>query len=133
MRLRKGNSGMKLFLDCESTQLNQDTKLISLAFVSEAGDEFYVEMTDTYEVEDCRLRNPERTAAVGFTPLWDFIRGGPSRTKGFPRQYRRPTGSLLGRPRMGLGFFLSARVCGSQIAKPCGEQTLQPDPFVQAF
>lgn len=44
---------MKLFLDCEFTQLNQSTKLISLALVSEAGDEFYVELTDTYQVEDC--------------------------------------------------------------------------------
>jgi hypothetical protein len=44
---------MKLFLDCEFTQLNQDTKLISLALVSEARDEFYVELTDTYQVEDC--------------------------------------------------------------------------------
>ncbi|MFP0199044.1 hypothetical protein ACKJSM_28280 [Pseudomonas sp. PHC1] len=44
---------MKLFLDCEFTQLNQDTKLISLAMVSEASDEFYVELTDTYQVEDC--------------------------------------------------------------------------------
>jgi hypothetical protein len=44
---------MKLFLDCEFTQLNQDTKLISLALVSEGGDEFYVELTDTYQVEDC--------------------------------------------------------------------------------
>jgi len=44
---------MKLFLDCEFTQLNRDTKLISLALVSEAGHEFYVELTDTYLVEDC--------------------------------------------------------------------------------
>lgn len=44
---------MKLFLDCEFTQLNQHTKLISLALVSEGGDEFYVELTDTYQVEDC--------------------------------------------------------------------------------
>ena len=44
---------MKLFLDCEFTQLNQSTKLISLALVSEDGDEFYVELTDTYQVEDC--------------------------------------------------------------------------------
>lgn len=44
---------MELFLDCEFTQLNQSTKLISLALVSEAGDEFYVELTDTYQVEDC--------------------------------------------------------------------------------
>lgn len=44
---------MKLFLDCEFTQLNQSTKLVSLALMSEAGDEFYVELTDTYQVEDC--------------------------------------------------------------------------------
>ena len=44
---------MRLFLDCEFTQLNQDTKLISLALVSETGDEFYVELTDTYQVADC--------------------------------------------------------------------------------
>lgn len=44
---------MKLFLDCEFTQLNKDTKLISLALVTETGDEFYVELTDTYAIEDC--------------------------------------------------------------------------------
>ena len=44
---------MKLFLDCEFTQLNRDTKLISLALVSEAGHEYYVELTDTYVVGDC--------------------------------------------------------------------------------
>lgn len=44
---------MKLFLDSEFTQLNRETKLISLALVSEAGDEFYVELTDTYRIEDC--------------------------------------------------------------------------------
>ncbi|EJM56197.1 3'-5' exoribonuclease [Pseudomonas sp. GM48] len=44
---------MRLFLDCEFTQLNQNTKLISLALVSETGDEFYVELTDTYQVADC--------------------------------------------------------------------------------
>jgi hypothetical protein len=44
---------MKVFLDCEFTQLNRDTKLISLALVSEAGHEFYVELTDTYLVGDC--------------------------------------------------------------------------------
>lgn len=44
---------MKLFLDCEFTQLNQSTKLISLALVSEGGDEFYLKLTDTYQVEDC--------------------------------------------------------------------------------
>lgn len=44
---------MNLFLDCEFSQLNQCTKLICLAFVSERGDELYVELTDTYQVEDC--------------------------------------------------------------------------------
>lgn len=44
---------MKLFLDCEFTQLNQGTKLISLVLVAETGEEFYVELTDTYLVEDC--------------------------------------------------------------------------------
>jgi len=45
---------MKQFLDCEFTQLNKDTKLISLALVAEVGQEFYVELTDTYQVADCR-------------------------------------------------------------------------------
>ena len=44
---------MKLFLDCEFTQLNQYSKLISLAVVSESGEEFYVELTDSYTVEEC--------------------------------------------------------------------------------
>lgn len=44
---------MKIFLDCEFTQLNRDSKLISLALVSESGKEFYVELTDTYSVDDC--------------------------------------------------------------------------------
>ncbi|KIF63664.1 hypothetical protein NX10_06480 [Pseudomonas fluorescens] len=44
---------MKLFLDCEFTQLNRDTKLISLALVSEACHEYYVELTDTYVTQDC--------------------------------------------------------------------------------
>lgn len=44
---------MKLFLDCEFTELNQDTKLISLALVSEAGHEYYVELTDMYVMKDC--------------------------------------------------------------------------------
>lgn len=52
-RDHEGGRGMKLFLDCEFTQLNKDAKLISLALVSEAGDEFYIELTDTYRVKDC--------------------------------------------------------------------------------
>lgn len=44
---------MKLFLDCEFSQLNKDTKLISLALVAESGQEFYVELLDTYGITDC--------------------------------------------------------------------------------
>lgn len=44
---------MKLFLDCEFTQLNKDTKLISMALVAESGQEFYVELLDTYGITDC--------------------------------------------------------------------------------
>jgi DNA polymerase III epsilon subunit-like protein len=44
---------LKLFLDCEFTQLNKDAKLISLALVVESGEEFYVELLDTYSVIDC--------------------------------------------------------------------------------
>lgn len=44
---------LKIFLDCEFTRLSQDSKLISLALVSQSGEEFYVELTDTYSVEDC--------------------------------------------------------------------------------
>jgi len=44
---------LKIFLDCEFTQLNRYSKLISLALVSESGDEFYVELTDTYSDEEC--------------------------------------------------------------------------------
>lgn len=44
---------MKLFLDTEFTGLTRDAKLISLALVAESGEEFYVELTDGYGVEDC--------------------------------------------------------------------------------
>ena len=44
---------MKIFLDCEFTQLNQYSKLISLALVSQSGEEFYVELTNTYSLDDC--------------------------------------------------------------------------------
>ena len=47
------DKALKIFLDCEFTQLNPDSKLISLAMVSESGKEFYVELTDTYSAEDC--------------------------------------------------------------------------------
>lgn len=52
-RIVEKERALKVFLDCEFTQLNQDSKLISLAQVSESGEEFYVELTDTYVVEDC--------------------------------------------------------------------------------
>jgi hypothetical protein len=41
--------GHGAFLDCEFTQLNQNTKVISLDLVSEVDDEFYVELTDKRE------------------------------------------------------------------------------------
>lgn len=44
---------MKLFLDCEFSQLNKDAKLISLALVANSGEEFYVELRDTYGMADC--------------------------------------------------------------------------------
>lgn len=43
----------EFFLDCEFGQLNQDAKLISLALVSETREEFYVELTNTYLIDDC--------------------------------------------------------------------------------
>ena len=49
--VRKG--GMKFFLDTEFTGLHGDAKLISLALVTATGDEFYVELTDTYCFDDC--------------------------------------------------------------------------------
>lgn len=44
---------MRLFLDCEFTQLTAAAKLISLALVAEDGREFYVELLDTWQIEDC--------------------------------------------------------------------------------
>lgn len=38
---------MRLFLDCEFTELSEQAKLISLAMVSEDGREFYVELLDS--------------------------------------------------------------------------------------
>ncbi|MHB8426012.1 MAG: 3'-5' exonuclease family protein [Gammaproteobacteria bacterium] len=42
-----------LFLDTEFTGLMADPNLISIALVSEDGREFYAELTDTWEMEDC--------------------------------------------------------------------------------
>lgn len=44
---------MRLFLDCEFTQLSSAAKLISLALVSETGREFYVELLDGWREDDC--------------------------------------------------------------------------------
>lgn len=43
----------RLFLDCEFTELTAQAKLISLALVAEDGREFYVELLDSWRVEDC--------------------------------------------------------------------------------
>ena len=44
---------MRLFLDCEFTHLSSAAKLISLALVAEDGREFYVELQDTWQADDC--------------------------------------------------------------------------------
>jgi len=44
---------MRLFLDCEFTQLSNQAKLISLALVAENSHEFYVEVLDAWREEDC--------------------------------------------------------------------------------
>ena len=44
---------MMVFLDCEFTRLSAAARLISLALVAEDGREFYVELLDTWEEEDC--------------------------------------------------------------------------------
>lgn len=44
---------MRLFLDSEFSQLSAQAKLISLALVGEDRREFYVELQDTWQVDDC--------------------------------------------------------------------------------
>jgi 3' exoribonuclease, RNase T-like len=44
---------MKLFIDCEFTDLIPDNKLISIALVAEDGEYFYAELNDTYERCEC--------------------------------------------------------------------------------
>ena len=44
---------MKIFLDCEFTDLVPGNKLISIALVDEDENYFYAELTDTYELKDC--------------------------------------------------------------------------------
>lgn len=48
-----GITGMMLYLDCEFTQLSPAAKLISLAFVADDGREFYIELLDSWSIEDC--------------------------------------------------------------------------------
>ncbi|RMR62309.1 3'-5' exoribonuclease [Pseudomonas cichorii] len=44
---------MRLYLDCEFTELSAAAKLISLALVAPDGREFYVEVIDTWREDDC--------------------------------------------------------------------------------
>ncbi|NAT15247.1 3'-5' exoribonuclease [Pseudomonas syringae] len=44
---------MRLYLDCEFTELSAAAKLISLALVGPDGREFYVEVIDTWREDDC--------------------------------------------------------------------------------
>lgn len=57
---------MRLFLDCEFSQLNASRKLISLAMVSESGREFYVELDDCWQIADCS----EFVVQVVIPQLW---------------------------------------------------------------
>ena len=44
---------MRIFLDCEFTDLVPGNKLISIALVDEDENYFYAELTDTYNLKDC--------------------------------------------------------------------------------
>lgn len=44
---------MRVCFDTEFTDFSEDAKLISIGLVSEHGDSFYAELTDTYALEDC--------------------------------------------------------------------------------
>lgn len=44
---------MKVVIDCEFTQLNPNSKLISMALVAEDGREQYFELNDSYTISDC--------------------------------------------------------------------------------
>lgn len=49
----KGDKMKLIFIDCEFTNLVPNNKLISIALVSETGEFFYSELTDTYERCEC--------------------------------------------------------------------------------
>lgn len=44
---------MLVFFDTEFTDFAEDAKLISIGLVTETGDAFYAELSDTYTIEDC--------------------------------------------------------------------------------
>lgn len=44
---------MNVVVDCEFTQLNSNSKLISMALVAEDGRELYFELNDNYTISDC--------------------------------------------------------------------------------
>lgn len=46
---------IKLFFDTEFTNLHHEAKLISIALVTEFGDHFYAELTDSYHVSNCSV------------------------------------------------------------------------------
>lgn len=64
---------MRLFLDSEFTQLKADAKLVSLALVAEDGREFYVELLDTWHVEDCS----EFVVNIVLPQLWGGVHASP--------------------------------------------------------
>ncbi|BBO99494.1 3'-5' exoribonuclease domain-containing protein [Sulfuriferula nivalis] len=44
---------MLVFFDTEFTELGLDPRLISIGLVGDDGHEFYAELSDTYEIDDC--------------------------------------------------------------------------------
>ncbi|WP_254664172.1 hypothetical protein [Pseudomonas mosselii] len=77
---------MRLFLDCEFTQLSQQAKLTSLALVAVDGQKFYVELLNTWRAcsdfvkeialpkrwevsTPCRLLMPERRSSGSWQPM----------------------------------------------------------------
>lgn len=79
---------MRLFLDCEFTELNAPAKLISLALVAEDGKEFYVELLDTWHLDDCS----DFVKEVVLSRLWSGDNSYPmldarDRLLAFPRSF----------------------------------------------
>jgi len=76
---------MKIVVDYEFTQLNQNTKLISMALVSEEGHELYFELNDNYTIVDCSEFVVERvlpqliggsfliSTELARNKLWNFL------------------------------------------------------------